>query len=288
MVPQNAGHEVGEVFDVAVTLFKAAFVSVLVLSVASALVRSIPYAYPGLAQVVHASGVLTNTIAEPVRLLGALGELAIAFSVTWPVGMLIGLGVIIQLDSVARGTPLGWREALARGWNRVLPLCGCLAAYAATFVLILGGALITGSAIILWLPLDASGYLLGLVAGLIGMGVSLVAAVPLLALFVYWCLALPLVAVGNLDAVGALRKSWRLVRGHWRRTLAIVSAAGFVVFAVASLAGAAGMMLIAVTEGGPGVRMTVFLLHAAGASVTTPLFLAALLATLRDLDPDSS
>ena len=43
-------------------------------------------------------------------------------------------------------------------------------------------------------------------------------------------------------------------------------------------------MLVAVTEEGFIVRLAVVLLNAAGATVTTPLLVAVLLATLKDLD----
>ncbi len=286
MVPQHTGHEVGGVLDQGIALFRTAFGSVVALAFASALVRCLPYFYPSLSEVVLSSGVLTNTLAEPGKLLRALGEVALGFAVTWPVGMFLCLGVMRQMDAVANGTKLGWQAALGAAWQRVLPLAGCLLLYSATFVLIVGTALLMGGVVVGMFLLDVPPSLLGPVAGLVGMAFMLVAAIPLIALFVYWCLALPLVAIENLDAVAALRRSWRLVRGNWWRTLVVVSVAGFIVFAVASLAGAAGMMLVAATEEGLGVRLTVVLLNAVGATVTTPLFVAVLLATLKDLDRD--
>ena len=286
MVQQSPGHEIGGVLDWAITLFKAAFASVVVLALASALVRSLPYSYPGLTEVLRSSGVLTNTAVEPDELLRALGDLAIALAVAWPIGMFFGLAVMVQMDAVARGKALGWPTALAGAWRRVPALVGCLVVYAGTFVVVFGGAMVLGGVAILRLPLDMSASPASLVAGLIGMGVSLVAAVPLVVLFVYWCLALPLVAVEDLNAVAALRKSWRLVRGNWWRTLAIVSVAGFIVFAVASLAGLAGMVLVAATAGGHGARLTAVLFNAGGATVTTPLFIAVLLALVKDVAPN--
>ena len=283
-----AGQEVGAVLDRGITLFKVAFGSVLALSFASALVRCLPYFYPSLTEVLLSSGALTHPVAEPGLLLGALGDLALWFAVTWPVGMFLCLGVMIQMDAVANGTTLGWRTALGAAWGRVLPMAGCLLVYAATFALIAGTALLLGGVVVSVFLFDLPSAMLGPVAGLVGMAVMLVAAIPLVILFVYWCLALPLVAIEKLDAVAALQRSWRLVRGNWWRTLVIVSVAGFIVFAVASLMGAAGMMLVAVTEEEPGVRLTVVLLNAAGGTVTTPLLVAVLLAMLKDLDPDPS
>ena len=288
MVPQHAGHEVGGVLDQGITLFKVAFGSVVALAFASALVRCLPYFYPSLTEVVLSSGVLTNAVTEPSRLLWALGARALAFAVTWPVGMFLSLGVMMQMDAVANGRKLRWKTALGGAWRRILPLGGCLLAYAATFVLIVGTALLVGGVVVGVFLLDVPPSLLGPVAGLVGMAFMLVAAIPLVVLFVYWCLALPLVATEDLGAVAALRRSWRLVRGNWWRTLIVVSVAGFIVLAVASLAWAAGMMLVAVTEGGPDVRLTVVLINAVGATVTTPLFVAVLLAMLRDLAPDPS
>ena len=287
MVPQNAGHEVGVVLDQGITLFKAAFGSVVVLSFASALVRSLPYFYPSLVEVLLSSGVLTNTVAERGRTLGALGDLAVGFAVTWPIGMFLCLGVMMQMDAVAKAKTLRWQTALARARHRVLPLVGCLLAYAATFALIVGTALLLAGAVVYLFLVAVEPGLVSLIAGLVGMAFMLVAAIPLVVLFVYWCLALPLVAIEDLDAVPALTRSWRLVRGNWWRVVVVLSVAGFIVFAVASLAGAAGMMLIAATDGGFGVRVTVVLINAAGATLTTPLFVAVLLAMLKDLDPDS-
>ena len=286
MVPQYAGHEIGGVLDQGITLFKAAFGSVVALAFASALVRCLPYFYPSPTEVVLSSGILTNAFSEPSELLWALGDRVLVFAVTWPVGMFLCLGVMMQMHAVANGTTLGWRTALGGAWRRVLPLAGCLLAYAATFVLIVGTALLLGGVVVGVFLMDVPPSLLGPVAGLVGMAFMLVAAIPLIGLFVYWCLALPLVAIEGLGAVAALRRSWRLVRGHWWRTLVVVSVVGFIVFAVASLAWAAGMMLVAATEGGPGVRLSVVLINAVGATVTTPLFIAVLLALLKDLDRD--
>lgn len=280
----SAGHEIGAVLDRGITLFKVAFGSVLALSFASALVRCLPYFYPSLTEVLLSSGVLTQAVADPDRLLGPLGDLTLGFAVAWPVGMFLCLGVMIQMDAVANGRALGWRTALGAAWGRVLPMAGCLLVYAVTLALIAGTALLLGGVVVTVFLLDVPDAMLGPIAGLVGMAFMLVAAIPLVILFVYWCLALPLVAIERLDAVAALQRSWRLVRGNWWRTLVIVSVAGFVVFAVASLAGIAGMVLVAATDGGPGVRLTVVLLNAAGGTVTTPLLVAVLLATLKDLD----
>lgn len=288
MVPHNAGHEVGGVLDRGITLFKAAFGSVVVLSFASALVRSLPYYYPSLTEVLLSSGVLTNTVADRGRTLGALGDLALGSAVTWPVGMFLCLGVMMQMDAVANGRALRWPSALGRASRRLLPLAGCLLAYAATFALTVGTASALGVVMALVASLQAPLSGVSLIAGLVGMAFMLVASVPLVAVFVYWCLALPLVAIEDLKAGAALRRSWRLVRGHWWRTLVVVSVAGFIVFAVASLVGLLGMTLVAATEGGSVVRLTVVLLNAAGTTVTTPLFVAVLLAMLKDLDRDLS
>ena len=125
-------------------------------------------------------------------------------------------------------------------------------------------------------------------AGLVGVAVSLLAAVPLTVLFVYWCLALPLIATENLAAVGALRRSWRLVSGNGWRVLAVVSVAGFVVFALESLASMAGMLVVAAAQDGLGARIVAVLLNTTVATLTTSFFLAALLAMLKDLSPNGA
>ena len=286
MVPQSAGSDVGGVLDRAITLFKAALASVVVLSFASGLVRSLPYLNPGWTDVLLSSGVWDNAVVEPANLLRALGDLAIWFAVAWPIGMFLGLGVIIQMEAVSNGRTLRWPAALFRAWRRLPAMAGCLFAYAGTTVAIVGTALFLGAMVVGTFLADLPISVLSLVAGLIGAAFTLVAAIPLLVLFVYWCLALPLVAIEDLDAVAALRRSWRLVRGNWWRTLVIISVAGFIVFAVASLAGLVGMLLVAATNGGSAARVAVVLLNAAGAAVTTPLMVAVLLGVLKDLSRD--
>lgn len=283
MYPQDAGRQVGGVLDRAIALFKAAFASILVLALASALVRSLPYLYPTWSEVLLSSGVLTNTVAEPDELLAVLGDSLIPAAFTWPFGVFLSFGVVIQIGSVANGATMAWQTALGLAWRRIIPLVGCLVALVLAFVLTFGTALFVGGAVMRTLVFDLPADEVGVVAGLIGMAVALVAAVPLTVLFVYWCLALPLIATEDLGALSALRRSWRLVRGSWWHALAIVSVAGFIVFAVASLVGIVSMLLVAGTQGGPVVRVTVVLLNTAAATVTTPIFLATLLAMLEYL-----
>ena len=137
---------------------------------------------------------------------------------------------------------MGWQTALGLAWRRIIPLVGCLVAYVLIFMVTFGVALFVGGAMMRTLVFDLPADQVGVVAGLIGMAAALVAAIPLTVLFVYWCLALPLIATENLNAFSALRRSWRLVRGNFWQTLVVVSVAGFVVFAVASLVGIAGML----------------------------------------------
>ena len=285
MIGQDPGRQVGGVIDRGIVLFKAAFAAVLVLAFASALVRSLPHFYPTWTEVLLSSGVLTNTVAEPDEMLGALGDSLIPMVLTWPVGIFLSFGVMLQIGSAANGATMGWQTALGLAWRRITPLVGCLIAYVLAFVVTFGVALFVGGAVMRTLVFDLPADQVGVVAGLIGMAAALVAAIPLTALFVYWCLALPLVATENLNAFSALRRSWRLVRGNFWQALVVVSVAGFVVFAVASLVGIAGMLLVAGTQGGPVVRATVVLLNAAAATVTTPFFLATLLAMVEYLSP---
>ena len=281
----EVGQAIGPVLDDAVGIFKAAIASVLVLAFASALVRSLPYLYTNLSEILSPSGVLANAGTDPDRLLAILGNLLIGVVVTWPVSIFLSLGVIIQMDHQTPVATRRWQTALGLAWQRLPSLAGCLVVYASVLVAIFGSALLAGGLLVSGLPLDMPASQVMVVAGLAGMAVSLVAAVPLTVLFVYWCLALPLIATENLAAVPALRRSWRLVNGHWWRVLAVVSVAGFIVFALESLASIAGMLLVAATDGGLGVRLAAVLLNASVATVTTPLFLAALLAMLKDLAP---
>ncbi len=281
----SAKEPVGIVLDRAIGLFKAAFAPVLLLAFASALVRSLPSLYPSFSEVLQSSGVLSGAAVDVENLFGAFGRWLLGLAVTWPVGMFLGLAVIIQLDAVASGGRVAWYAAVRRAWQRILPMLGCLAVFAATVVLIAGGTVFVGGVVVGSFLSDVPAATVGLVAGLIGMAVALVAAIPLVVVFVYWCLALPLVATADVGAIAALGGSWRLVRGNWWRTLVIVSVVGFVVFAVTTLVQIVDMVLIAVTEGVLALRVAMVLLHAAGGTVTTTLFLAALLAMLRDLSP---
>ena len=229
--------DVGGVLDDAVGLVKAAFVSVLGLAFASALVRSLPYLYPSWYEVIFSGisdGVLASATMGAEDVLGALGDSLLRVLATWPIGIFLLFAVMIQMNGVANGSTIRWTRALGEAWRRVVPLVGCLGIYALALALIFGTVLVLGGLVLREFILDVPDAMLTVVAGSAGMAVSLVAVVPLVMLFIYWCLALPLVATEGLGAVGALRKSWRLVRGNWWRTLVIVSVAGFIVFAVAS------------------------------------------------------
>ena len=281
--------DVGGVLDDAVGLVKAAFVSVLGLAFASALVRSLPYLYPSWYEVIFSGisdGVLASATMGAEDVLGALGDSLLRVLATWPIGIFLLFAVMIQMNGVANGSTIRWTRALGEAWRRVVPLVGCLGIYALALALIFGTVLVLGGLVLREFILHVPDAMLTVVAGSAGMAVSLVAVVPLVMLFIYWCLALPLVATEGLGAVGALRKSWRLVRGNWWRTLVIVSVAGFIVFAVASLAGIAGTLLVTATQGGLATRAPVVLLNAASATLTTPFLLAVLLAVLKDLSAD--
>ena len=275
---------VGGVLDSAVGLVKAAFGAVLVLAVLAAAVRSVPYLFPTWTEVLSSSGVLANRAVDPYRLLAALTDSMIGVLVAWLIGILLGMGVIAMMSAVARGGTMPWQTALVVAWRRLPATLGCCLVYVVVLAVVFGLALFLGAVLIRAFPLDIPAATIGIESGLVGMAVSIAAAVPLLVLFVYWCLALPLVVTDSLGSVAALRRSWHLVRGNWWHTLVIVSVAGFIVFVVATLVGLAGMLLLAATDGGLGVRTTVLLLNTAGGTITTPLFVAALLATLRDLE----
>ena len=279
-----APQHVGGVLDSAVGLFKAAFGAVLVLAVVAAAVRSVPYLIPTWTEVLSSSGVLANQAVDPYRLLAALTDSMIGVLVAWLIGIFLGMGVIAQMNAAARGGSMPWQTALVVAWRRLPATLGCCLVYVLVLALGFGLALLVGAVVIRTFLFDIPVAVIGIASGLVGMAVFMVAAIPLLVLFVRWCLALPLVVSDSLGPVAALRRSWHLVRGHWWHTLVIVSVAGFIVFVVATLVGLAGMLLLAATDGGLGVRTTVLLLNTVGGTITTPLFVASLLATLRDLE----
>ena len=274
---------VGNVLDKGIALFKAALGPVVVLAFASALVRSLPYLFPTWSEAILAGGLLTSGVVDTEKALRALADSLLGVLVTWPIGLFLALGVVAQMQARSRGGVLAWPAALAVAWRRLPATVACCVVYVVVFGLIFGTSLVLGVAAIRAFVVDLPADAIGVTAGLVGMAVALLAAVPLTMLFVYWCLALPLIVTEKLGAVAALGRSWRLVRGNWWRTLVIVSVVGLLVFVVASLAGIAGMALVAVTDGGIGVRTVVVLLNTLGGTLTTPLLVAVLLATLDDL-----
>ncbi|HEX4025095.1 MAG TPA: hypothetical protein VHX52_10400 [Steroidobacteraceae bacterium] len=88
----------------------------------------------------------------------------------------------------------------------------------------------------------------------------------------------------NLDAVGALRRSWSLVRGHWLRASALTTVPYLIIFALSSLAslgaGAAGGWLRGDTTAAPVLETLISLLSGA---LTLPMLPAVWLALYRQL-----
>ena len=279
-----APEPIGRVLDNAVALFKASFVPVLLLALASALARSVPILFHAWSEFLLADGPLMDRLIEPGRILGAVGDALPVFLVSWLVGVFLALGVIVQMDAIRRSSTVPWPAALAAAFRRLPAALICCLVYLLVLFLVSAIAVFLGAAVVRALYLALEPGMVEVLAILIGMAASLAAAIPLTVLAVYWSLALPLIVMNDLGAFAALRRSWNLVRGHWWRTLAILTLAMFFILVVASLASLADVLVVSIAHGGLGVRVPVFALNALAGTVTTPLLVAALLAMLADLE----
>ena len=271
---------IGGVLDSAIGLFKAAWIPALTMAVACAAASSAP-SLLGIVvpepTIAPTSDDLTGLATDSV---GAMALFLLVYLVTLPFVLFFGLGIIAQIHATQRGDVLGWRDALTIAGRRFLQalLCAFLLALAVGVVYM--GVLFV--AMILLAGVMAAGASSGVVAVLVVLVAVLTASIPIVVLFVYWSFALPLIVTHNLDTFAALGRSWNLVRGHWWRTLLILTIATFIIVVVTILV-SVGAFFVAFTPSALGQSVILFLINTLSGMVTTPLFVAVLLALLHDL-----
>ena len=284
---QIAPQSIGGVLDSAIRLFKSAWIPVLAMAAACAVASSLPnllgIVFPALA----IDTTLPDESVQPIVGVQNLVQLVLLFTIALamlPLVLFFGLGLIAQTNAIRRGALLAWRDASAVAFRRFPSALLCSVIYFVVF----GGiffvaAMVGGVVLATILPDSEPSILIGL---LFGFGLVLLASIPVIGLLVYWCFALPLVVTENLGALEALGRSWKLVRGHWWRTLLILTIATFIVLVVTVLLSVIGSFLatLAADAGSvDGVSAILFAINTLSGMVTTPLFVAVLLATLHDL-----
>ena len=283
----TAPQPIGGVLDSAIRLFKSAWIPVLAMAAACAAASSLPNLFGIVAPDLVIGTTLPGDPDQTVVDLEDLFPLVLLFVVilaTLPFVLFFGLGVIAQANATRRGVQLAWRDAAGVAFRRFPSALLCLLIYFVVF----GGiffvaAFVGGVALAAIIPASEPSILFGL---LFGFGLVLLASIPIIGLLVYWCFALPLVVTENLGAVKALGRSWTLVRGHWWRTLLILTIATFIVLVVTVVLSVVGSLLATLAAGTGsvgGMSVILFGVDTLGGTVTTPLFVAVLLATLHDL-----
>ena len=162
--------------------------------------------------------------------------------------------IIARADAVAKGRRLALGESLLIGWRRFPAVLGALVCYA------------IGAAV---------GLVLFIVPGMI-LSVS----------FVFSAYA---AVTDEMGPIEALSHSWRLVRGHWWRTAALVSVIGIIVgslYSVVMVFAVVTMLLNPDVLGGVSVTMpwyVQFVLMPVMGALIMPLLYTMFIATFNDL-----
>ena len=203
---------------------------------------------------------------------GAIAQLAALF---------FHLAIAARLHAVAGGREFAFGEALAVATRRFPAF---LTALAVVVVLIAGGVVLAGL-VASGLAFGVFGFLLSRFSlGLFIMLATLVFALPLATVLVYWYFAFFLVVTEARGGLSALRRSFQLVRGRlWRMKFAL-TVVYFVFFAALLLAEALAAAAGALLRGAhlPG-DFAAFVVVALGGAVAGPWPIAASLALLYDL-----
>lgn len=198
-----APRDIGRILDDALSLYGANWRSILKL--AGAVVFPVALVYTvATVFVARAAAEVTTTLAASVTSgstptafasLSAAYALAGVGGTLYLVGQLLFTGSLYaQGDKLLRGEPFGVKTALTGGLPRLVMLV-------LTAILV---SMASGAAALVSL----------LALGLGGLAVA-----------VLLYLAIPPVVVEQLDAIGAIRRSWHLVRPQFRRTLLMMLAA---------------------------------------------------------------
>lgn len=199
-----APRDIGRILDDALSLYGANWRSILKLAAAVVFPVALVYTV-AVVFVTRAATEVTNTLAASVTsgstpptafaALSAAYALAGVGGTLYLVGQLLFTGSLYsQGEKLLRGEPFGVKTALKAGLPRLVMLV-----LAAILVSMASGAAALASFIVL------------------GLGGAAVA--------VLLYLALPPVVVEQLDAIGAIQRSWRLVRPQFWRTVLMMLAA---------------------------------------------------------------
>ena len=277
----TAPQSIGGVLDSAIGLLKAAWIPALTMAAACAATSSVP----SLLAVAMPEPMIAPTPEDITpefasEYMGASALLLLAYFVSLPFVLLFGLGLIAQMHATQRGHVLGWRDALTFAGRRFLHALLC----AILLILAIGvaymGVVFIG--VLLFATMMVAGAQSGAMAIVLVLALVLFASIPIVVLLVYWGFALPLIVTRNLDTFAALGRSWNLVRGHFWRTLLILTIAGFIVTVITVLV-SFGAFFTAFVPTVSGQVAILFLINTLSGMVTTPMLVAALLAVLHDL-----
>ena len=277
-----APQTIGGVLDSAIGLFKAAWIPALAMAVACAAASSVP----SLLGVAVPEPMIASPPPEDLtpefmsEYMGAMALLLLVYFVSLPLVLLFGLGLVAQMHATQRGDVLGWRDALTIAGRRFLHALLCtIVLIVAVGVVYLGvvfvGVIALMTMLVAGTPSTASAIILVL-------ALALFASIPIVVLMVYWGFALPLIVTQNLAAFAALGRSWSLVRGHWWRTLLILTIATFIIVVITILV-SFGAFFAGLAPSVMARSAILFLISTLSGTVTTPMFVAVLLAVLHDL-----
>ena len=204
------------------------------------------------------------------------------------VALFFQLGVAARLHALAGGGRIGLGDALAIAVRRTPAMLVVMAMALAAITLGVVLAALLANAVVLGLflafpPLaEAKGA--AMLFWVIATVITLLLALPLVTLLVYWYFAFFLVVTEACGGLAALRRSYQLVRGHlWRMKFALTAVylAFFVALALAEMVAAA---VGAVFASAPVLgEVAAFVAVALGGAVAGPIPIAASLALLYDL-----
>lgn len=169
---------------------------------------------------------------DPSQLVGILTSLAVLFGITAAVSAALQIFGTGMLTHVMGRSVIGQRTSVGEAWKLVRPQL--LRLIAATLLVGLVGLVAVALPLVPGLLLMLAGQ--GLLGGIL-LGVGSVGAL-VLGVWVTFSLVLttPALALEDLGPVRAMKRSWRLVRGAFWRTLGIVLVGTIVGQAVGSIA----------------------------------------------------
>ena len=204
------------------------------------------------------------------------------------VALFFQLGVAVRLHALARGGAIGLGRALAIAVRRTpaMLVVMAMALAAITLGVVLAALLANALTFGLFLAFPPLGEARGaaMLFWAVATVITLLLALPLVTLLVYWYFAFFLVVTEARGGLAALRRSYQLVRGHlWRMKFALTAVylSFFVALAVAEMAAAA---VGAVFASAPVLgEAAAFVAVAVGGAVAGPIPIAASLALLYDL-----